>query len=160
MRTLTGLLMQSAGLSEKEAARLFKTDRKTVRLWLAGEVETPSAVTKELYSLIDLQEHAGKYVLELVRREPPEKEVKVCIGDDEITAELQGWPAAAGAALMNGAVRRFFEMANDDIRARTQVVYNPDKNGTGSGVKFFNIRIRPDGSFAKVDDPPELDDEA
>jgi hypothetical protein len=58
---------------------------------------------------------------------------------------------------MNGAVRRFLEMADDATRARTRVIYCLEPRGVDTYI--FGVRLRPDGSFAEVDDPPETDGE-
>jgi hypothetical protein len=56
---------------------------------------------------------------------------------------------------MNGAVHRFLEMADDATRARTRVIYCLEPPGADTYI--FGVRLRPDGSFAEVDDPPETD---
>ena len=152
MITSTSLLIQSAGLSEKDAARVLKTDRATIRKWLSGEVETPDGATKELWSIIDLQQRAANYVLTLVNRFQPDGEIRLCVSDNEYMSQIQGWPAAA---TMNGAVRHFLEMADDATRARTRVIYCLEP--PGADTYTFGVRLRPDGSFAEVDDPPETD---
>lgn len=121
--TQTGLLIQSAGLSPREAARALKKDAKTVRKWVSGEVETPESVTSELYKIVDLQRHAADFVLALTHRFNREGEIRVCVSDDEIMAQLQGWPVAA---MMNGAVRRFLEMADEKTRVRTRVIFSSE----------------------------------
>jgi len=65
-------------------------------------------------------------------------------------AQLHGWPVAA---MMNGAVRRFLEMADEETRVRTRVIFSSEP--PGGGTYIFNVRLRADGSFAEVDDPEE-----
>ena len=104
------------------------------------------------WSIIDLHQHAANYVLTLVHRFQPDGEIRICVSDNEYMSQIQGWP---GAATMNGAVRRFPEMADDATRARTRAIYCLEPPGAVTYI--FGGRLRPDGSFAEVDDPPETD---
>ena len=55
-----------------------------------GKVETPDGVTKEIWSIIDLQQHAANYVLTLVHRFQPDGEIRICVSDNEYMSQIQG----------------------------------------------------------------------
>ena len=65
-------------------------------------------------------------------------------------SQIQGSPASA---TMNGTVRRFLEMADEATRTRTRLICCL----AGGDRYIFGVRLRPDGSIAKVDHPPETD---
>lgn len=151
MKTLYALLLHSVGLSVPEAAALHKVSRETVTAWLSGTESAPSETLRFLYANIDLQAHAADWVLRTIRKDPPEN-LRICITDDINEAGTLGWPTPS---VMNGAVRRFLEYADDDLRQRTTLVFNPATTEDRRGTYFFSVRLREDGSLSDPDNPPE-----
>jgi hypothetical protein len=152
MITSYGLLLHSVGLSIPEAARLHKTAEDTIVGWRDGELSPPDEAANLLYALIELQTHAANWVLRNIRKHPQESPIRICVSDDERESGTLGWPTAS---VMNGATRRLLEMADNEIRRRTRVVFNPQTTEDRCSTFFISIRLRADGSFADPDDPDE-----
>ncbi|MGB9069511.1 MAG: helix-turn-helix domain-containing protein [Candidatus Acidiferrales bacterium] len=151
MKNLYALLLHSVGLSISEAAALHKVPEATVTDWILGQESPPTDALKFLYAHVDLQAHAADWLLHYIRKERPEN-INLCISDDEKEAGTLGWPTPS---VMNGAVRRFLEMADDDIRHRTTIILNPTTTAERTGLLFAGVHLKEDGSFADPDDPPE-----
>jgi hypothetical protein len=99
---------------------------------------------KNLYWLLDLQNHAARWLLHVLTEEDhtsSQASVTICVTDDVFEAGTLGWPAPYA---MNAAVRRLLEMAGDDLRSRIQLAFNP---GPSSDIYFLSVRLRPDGTF-------------
>lgn len=144
--TAYALMLHSTGLSIREAAKLHKVPAQTVRSWLSGAADAPEAAIKYLYAVIDLQHHAAEWVIADIQKHNPQGPIKVCVTDDEHESGTLGWPTPS---LMNGAVRRFIEMADPNIRGRTVIVNNP-VGEERNYIYFFSVRLKEDGTFAEL----------
>jgi transcriptional regulator with XRE-family HTH domain len=142
MICLYTLLLQSSGLSAREAAKLHGISYQTVTLWSGGNAAPSEEAVRYLYRLIDLQTHAASWLLHLLKeRDEARPAVSICITDNEHESGTLGWPTPSA---MNTAVRRLLEMAGDDLRSRIQLMFNPEAGR--SDIYYISIRLRPDGT--------------
>ncbi len=143
MVSLYNLLLQSTGLSAHEAASLHGVSDQTVIDWSSGNIDPTGKALQDIYRLIDLQSHAARWVLHSltsVDSATSDATVKICVTDDVYKAQILGWPTPSA---MNAVVRRLLEMADDNLRGRIQLAFNP---GPNSDIYCLSVRLRPDGT--------------
>jgi hypothetical protein len=143
MVSLYSLLLQSSGLSAHEAASLHEVSDQTVIAWSSGNAAPSEKALQYLYRLIDLQNHAARWLLHALTEgdhAASHARVTLCVTDDIYESGTLGWPTPSA---MNAAVRRLLEMADDNLRSRIQLAFNP---GPNSDVCYLSIRLRPDGT--------------
>jgi hypothetical protein len=156
MVSLYSLLLQSSGLSAPEAASLHKVSDQTVNDWASGDAAPSEKALQDIYRLIDLQNHAARWVLHVLMEEDhvsSNAKVTLCVTDDINESGTLGWPTPSA---MNAAVRRLLEMAGDNLRGRIQLAFNPKSK---SDICFVGVRLRPDGTFMAPGETGSASDE-
>lgn len=81
MNTLYGLLLHSSGLSVQEAASEHGVSEQTVIDWSCGKAAASAKALQYLYRLVDLQDHAARWLLHVLT-ERAQESVRICIADD------------------------------------------------------------------------------
>lgn len=112
------LILDSSGLSVREAAVWLNVSHNSAESWAAGRRTVPEGVMAEMLDLIDRQGRAAEEALATIlgaaqdQGELPEL-IELGLASDDHEAQGLGWPtASAHAAVM----RRLIEIAPDDVR--------------------------------------------
>lgn len=124
--TLFKLLLQSTGLSTREAACFLNVSLDTVKSWNSGRNNCPDGALNEMSELIDRQNGAADAVLDVIegqigRRGDPEGIVIGYCADDDEAQEL-GWPFKS---CHDAVIRRVIESLDEGLRET--VVLSPRK---------------------------------
>lgn len=106
MATVFDLLIQTCGLSHREAAGLLDVRPDTVASWASGRRTAPAAVLAELSALAGRIEKAATEMLmqtgELARQNGAAAEIQVGVAADDEEARSLGWPCVGAHAASIG----------------------------------------------------------
>jgi len=97
------LLLQLAGLSQREAATFLNVSPSSVDKMARGIRSTPSGVVDELRSLIAAQARTAGEFLDMIEEQSPD-EIELGYPADDYEAQSLGWPSVGAWATMAARV--------------------------------------------------------
>ena len=118
------LLLNSSGLSIREAADFLDVRFNTIESWSSGRRSIPDGAVAQLLTLIDRQGRAAQEALSAIREGVAEhgvlpEEIEIGLSTDDHEARGLGWPTVSAHAAV---LRRLIEIAPEDIRDRMVIV--------------------------------------
>lgn len=130
------ILLQSAGLSLREAARFHGVSYDSIKDWSYGRRGCPDGVLYELSELIDKQNaaaHASLDLMESAIEDGAELELGFCADDHE--AAGLGWPCKSAH---DAVIRRVFEYADEEIREAIIIVPRGTTTASAAAIDAHN----------------------
>lgn len=117
------LILNSTGLSQREAASFLDVDERTVRRWVAGQYDPPQGVAEEMIALIRQQEKAANALLSTMREKSADnglpETIDCLVAESDEAAQERGWPTVSSQM---ASFRRLIEIAPDEIRERVVII--------------------------------------
>lgn len=97
------ILVQLAGLSQRDAASFLNLSPSSIDKMARGVRSTPDGVLSELRNLIEKQEGAAERALELIEEQGADR-IEIGYPSDDYEAQTLGWPCVGAWAAMTARV--------------------------------------------------------
>ena len=104
------ILLQSTGLSLREASRYLDVSYDSIKAWLYGKYNCPGGVILEMAVLCNKQGAAADAVLDLIEENPDAQDVEIGYCADDHEAQGLGWPTKTAH---DAVIRRVIEGCDD-----------------------------------------------
>ena len=129
--TLFKLLLQSSGLSLREAAELLNSRIDTIKSWSSGRNNAPDGVLYEMSEIIDNLEDQAFNVYNHIKNHPSAEryEIGYCADDEE--ARSLGFKCKS---LHDAALRRVLEYCEPHEREKLVIVPRGSTAGTAAAI--------------------------
>lgn len=98
------VLMNLAGLSQREAAAFLDISPSAVDKMSRGTRATPAGIVGDLRELIDRQEEAADNALDLIESRDDAVEIEIGYPTDDNEAQSLGWPCVGAWSAMAARV--------------------------------------------------------
>lgn len=108
--TLFKILLQSTGLSLREAAAFLDVSYDSVKDWLYGRRPAPQGAIEEIIDLMDTQAEMAQAVLDLMDEHPAAGAIEIGYCADDNEARGLGLPCKSAH---DAAIRRIVENCED-----------------------------------------------
>lgn len=117
------LILNSSGLSIREAAVYLNVSHNTAESWAGGRRSVPAGVMAEMFSLIDRQERAAREAVDVITgmaaQRPDMEAIDIGFCADDFEAQSLGWPCKTAH---DAVIRRVLEGLPPELRPLVQLV--------------------------------------
>ncbi|MDP9195226.1 MAG: hypothetical protein M3O22_00380 [Pseudomonadota bacterium] len=131
METVFQILLQSCGLSHREAAEFLDVRPDTIKSWSSGRRAVPEGAVNQILTLLKAQAKAAQETVRVIQRNPYAETIELGYASDDAEAQGLGW-FCVGAQM--GALRKVLELLMPEEIVRVKLVPRGSTPGTAAAA--------------------------